>query len=111
MNREAIRERYLQDGFPKRLGALAANLGRISSFSQRGRNEALLRSLLEESEFFVEWTTLEAPLPLQENLVGLQVKLAIWLRQLEQGQPNFETMGHEAQSWSEKLLGEISWQD
>lgn len=111
MNREVIRERYLQDGFPKRLGALAANLGRISSFSKRGKNEELLKGLIRESEFFVEWTTLEAPLSLQGDLVGLQIQLALWLRQLDQGQPRFETMSCEAWSWSEKLLETVSWED
>ena len=103
MNREAIRERYLQDTFPKRLMALAANFGRISSFSRRGKNIALIKGLIEESEYFIEWTALEAPFPLQAELIELQIQLALRLRKIDNAS-ELDSLALEAQSWAEKLL-------
>ena len=51
-----IRDRYLRDTLPIRLGGLAANLARIKSFSHNIANYKVIESLLEESKFFIEWT-------------------------------------------------------
>ncbi len=50
----AIRDRYLRDEFPVRLGGLAANLARIKSFSDHPDHRDAVESLLEESKFFIE---------------------------------------------------------
>ena len=104
MNLETIRQRYLQDTFPKRLGALAANLARISSFSEDEPNLKLIKSLIEESEYFIEWTTLDAPVGLQERLVQLQIELALWLRRLNRGEKGFDKLAGDFQDWSEEIL-------
>lgn len=101
---EAIRERFLQDAFPKRLGALAANLGRIASFGKRGRNVELLKTLLEESEYFIEWMFPEIPLHLQGTLVELQIRLAVWRRRVEEGRTEFEALAEEFKDWSERIF-------
>lgn len=74
----AIRERYLRDELPVRLGGLAANLARIQSFSDHPDHCEAVASLLEESKFFIEWTVLDAGLDLQAELVELQIQLARW---------------------------------
>lgn len=51
-----IRECYLRDELPTRLGGLAANLARIKSFSSHPADRELVESLLEESKFFIEWS-------------------------------------------------------
>ena len=104
MNLEMIRERYLKDSFPKRLGALAANLARISSFSKEKPSPRVVKSLLEESEHFIEWTILEAPLELQEQLVELQVQLALWRYRLNQGRDCFEELAREFEKYSDQIL-------
>ena len=75
---KAIRERYLKDTLPLRLGGLAANLARINSFSDHPDHYDVVESLLNESKFFIEWTASEAGLELQAELVELQLQLACW---------------------------------
>ena len=104
MNLEIIRERFLRDNFEKRLGALAANLARISSFSRGTPNPKIIKRLLEESKFFIEWTLLEAPLSLQEKLVELQVRLAVWCCRLNEGKDGLENLARESEEWSEQIL-------
>ena len=104
MELTAIRERYLQDSFSKRMGALAANLARLSSVAKRVRDFDVIKSLLEESEYFIEWTIRETPSDFQENLVELQLRLALWLHGLEQDKLNLEKLSLESSEWSEKIL-------
>ena len=51
---KAIRERYLRDTLPLRLGGLAANLARIKSFSDHPDHYDVVENLLNESKFFIE---------------------------------------------------------
>ncbi|NEP47249.1 MAG: hypothetical protein F6K35_51930 [Okeania sp. SIO2H7] len=53
------KERYLQDNLSIRLGNLASNLARIESRCQAGSDRDLVKSLLRESKFFIEWTAPE----------------------------------------------------
>jgi len=73
-----IRERYLQDDVPVRLGGLAANLRCIKSFASHEDNLAVLESLLNESKFFIEWTAGDAGVETAAPVVELQVQLACW---------------------------------
>lgn len=73
-----IRERYLRDELPVRLGELAANLARVKSFSGNPRNRDVVATLLEESKCFIEWTARDARPDVQAELVELQIKLARW---------------------------------
>ena len=63
-NWAAIRERYLRDSLPIRLGGLAANLARIKSFSDHPDHRDVIESLLDESKFFIEWTAPETEINL-----------------------------------------------
>ena len=79
----AVRERYMQDGLPVRLGGLAANLMRIgsvavASVADHPGNRHVVDSLLEESKFFIEWTVPDTSIDKQEALVELQIGLALW---------------------------------
>ena len=76
----AIRERYLRDPFPVRLGGLAANLARVKSFSDHPGHRDVVESLLDESKFFIEWTAPDARFDVQAELVELQLQLARWQR-------------------------------
>jgi hypothetical protein len=77
-DRTAIRERYLRDNLPVRLGGLAANLSRINSFTARETGCAAVESMIDESKFFIEWTAADAEAHTAEVLVELQVQLARW---------------------------------
>jgi hypothetical protein len=74
----AIRERYLRDSLPVRLGGLAANLRRIKSFSALEANRTAVESMLDESKYFIEWTAAEAEVQTASELVELQVQMARW---------------------------------
>lgn len=102
-----IRERYLRDPLPVRLGGLAANLARVESFSGTPENGAVVERLIEESTYFIEWTAPDAQLEVQEQLVGLQHDLVRWRRAWEEIWSDPErraAMAREAGRWSGRLL-------
>ncbi len=106
-NWAAIRERYLRDSLPIRLGGLAANLARIKSFSDHPDHREVIESLLDESKFFIEWTAPEAEINLQAELVALQLQLACWQRSWQDiwaDSLQRAAVGEQAQTWSERVL-------
>ena len=104
----AIRERYLRDNLPVRLGGLAANLSRINSFTAREAGSAAVESMIDESKFFIEWTAAEAEAHTAETLVELQVQLALWSRKWasiwsDPAQRN--QVAEQSGAWSKRILG------
>jgi len=102
-----LRERYLRDGLPIRLGGIAANLARITSFSDDELHCDLVESLLDESKFFIEWTAAEADIDTAAELVELQVQLARWqhgLDRLWMSVAERRAMAKQARAWSERVL-------
>lgn len=103
----SIRERYLRDSVPVRLGGLAANLRRIKSFSGQEANRAAVERLIDESKFFIEWTAREAEIDTAAALVELQVQLArwqcnwtkIWTDPAQRGQ-----IAEQSRAWSDRIL-------
>ena len=103
----AIRERYLRDQLPIRLGGLAANLGRIKSFSTQAAGREAVESIIDESKFFIEWTAAEAEIHIAAQLVELQIQLARWQRNwagtwsdpLQRNQ-----MAEQSAAWSKRVL-------
>jgi hypothetical protein len=74
----SLQKRYLRDELPVRLGGLAANLARVKSFSDHPDHRDIVKNLLEESKFFIEWTAPDAGVELQAELAKLQLQLACW---------------------------------
>lgn len=104
---KTIRERFLRDALPVRLGGLAANLARIKSFSDHPDHCDIVESLLNESKFFIEWTAPEAELELQVELVGLQLQLARWQlhwKRIWKDPVKRAAAAGEARIWSERIL-------
>ena len=103
----AIRERYLRDDLPVRLGGLAANLSRIKSFANNENNKALVESLIDESKYFIEWTAHETEIDTAAKLVELQVELAllhfkldkVWLDAEQRRQ-----ISEKSNAWSQQVL-------
>ncbi|TYQ26024.1 hypothetical protein PseudUWO311_13870 [Pseudanabaena sp. UWO311] len=77
-NWEAIKQRYLRDGLPIRLGNIASNLAKIKNLSQRATASNVAVSLVEESKIFIEWTANDADIDTAGELVELQIQLALW---------------------------------
>ncbi len=103
----AIRDRYLRDGLPVRLGGLAANLARVKSFADHPDHGDVVKSLLEESKFLIEWTAREARTESQADLVDLQVQLARWQHGWASiwGDPvRRSAVAEQAGAWSERVL-------
>lgn len=73
-----IRERYMRDELPVRLGGLAANLSRIKSFSANENSREAVASLIDESKMFIEWTAAQAEINTAALMVDVQVQLALW---------------------------------
>jgi hypothetical protein len=100
---ETIRERFLRDPLPVRLGGLAADLARIASFSENPVNHRAVAGLLEEGKWFAEWAAPDAPLATQAVLAETQLALASWERGWLNGSP-VPTMRDDAQRKSDELL-------
>jgi hypothetical protein len=106
-DQRAIRERYLQDGMPVRLGGLAANLARIKSFSDHPDHRVVVKGLLEESKYYIEWTGHEAELEVQAELVELQLQLAWWQLRWDDiwADPHQRrAVAEQAEKWSKRML-------
>jgi len=104
----AVRERYMRDGLPIRLGGLSTNLMRIASVADHPGNRQVVDSLLEESKFFIEWTAPGAPMDKQAALVELQIRLAVWQRGWHGDSTDKAKRAHlarEARAWAERVLG------
>jgi hypothetical protein len=106
----AIKERYLRDELSVRLGGLAANLARITSFSDHPDHHHVVERLIEESKFFIEWSAPDTELDVQVELVELQLQLAHWHRRWADiwiDPVQRVAVAEQARDWSERVL-EIS---
>lgn len=106
-DRTAIRERYLRDGLPVRLGGLAANLARITSLSGHAAAGDVVNSLLNESKFFIEWTAGDADIDTAAELVQLQLLIAAWQWNWKRIWPDpaqRQRVAEQARDWSGRVL-------
>jgi hypothetical protein len=106
-NRERLRERYLRDAWPTRLAGLAASLGRVASGARRATGGAATLALLEECQYFIEWTAADMPLELAAELVDMQVLLALWRRAWPEAQHSAtqrSLLAVQAAQWTERIL-------
>ncbi len=104
-----IRERYMRDELPVRLGGLAANLGRIKSFSGNESNKEVVESLIEESKYFIEWTAREVEIETAAQLVELQRELVRWQFTLERLWPDPDRrkqLAEKSNTWSKQVLAQ-----
>src|SRR3990172_10748233 len=98
----AIRDRYLRDNLPVRLGGLTANLSRIKSFAAHDASHDAIESMIAESKFFIEWTAAEAEVNTAAELVELQIQLARW-------QYNWARIWHDPVKRSEVAEQSAAW--
>ncbi len=106
-NLALLRERYLRDSLPVRLGGVAANLLRIKSFSDKENNQTVVESLIDESKYFIEWTAAESEPATTFELVELQIQLARWQYRWSKvwsDSVQRKKMAELAQQWSERVL-------
>ncbi|MDZ8056184.1 MAG: hypothetical protein RMX68_033195 [Aulosira sp. ZfuVER01] len=68
--------RFQGEKISTRLGHIASNLARIKSFFNIAYKEAVL-SVILETKWFIEWTAAEIEPEQTEELVNIQVQLAL----------------------------------
>lgn len=101
------RARYLADPLPKRLGALAADLARVSSSARHPLRAASVSLMLEESQYFIEWAAAETEPEVASELVDIQVMVSLWRQMWPTAQHNSTQralLSLQAKKWSEQVL-------
>lgn len=106
--REEMRARFLADPLPRRLGALAADLARVASSSRHPARAETVAHMLEESQHFIEWTAAETVPEVAEELVDIQIMVALWRRMWPESRHNQSQramLSLLAKKWADQVLG------
>jgi hypothetical protein len=102
-----LRDRYLRDGVPVRLGGLASNLVRVRSLSDNPAHGEIVADLLNESKYFIEWTAGETEVETAAQLVELQRQLVRWQlnwAQIWDDPAQRAQVAQDSRAWSERVL-------
>lgn len=105
--KEKLRQRYLRDPLPRRLGGLAATLGRISSSARKSADPAIVANLLDEAKHLIEWTAVDAEPETAAELVQMQTMIALWQRAWGEASQNSQQrllLSVQAKDWSDKAV-------
>jgi hypothetical protein len=106
-NKDKLRERFLRDPLPRRLGGLAATLGRVSSVARKTSDPANVVRLMEEAKYMIEWTAAETEPEVAAELVSMQRLINLWLRAWDSASKYKEQrilLSVQARHWSDRAL-------
>jgi hypothetical protein len=106
-NKVQKKERFLRDPLPVRLGGLAADLARISSSAKHATGASSVSEMLEESQYFIEWTAAEAEPEISRELVDLQRMIVAWRSawiEAQHSQVQRTLLSVQAKKWSDQVL-------
>ena len=106
-NKEKLRERFLRDPLPRRLGGLAATLGRISSSARESSDPTTVVHLLEEAKYLIEWTAADTEPEVAAELVSMQTLVNLWLKAWDKASQNKQQrilLSVQAKYWSDKAM-------
>ena len=107
INKEKLRERFLRDSLPRRLGGLAATLGRISSAARKSTDPNVVSNLLDEAKHLIEWTAADTEPETAAELVRMQTLLTIWQKAWTVASQNPQQrllLSVQAKDWSDKAV-------
>ncbi len=107
IHKERKKERYLRDPLPVRLAGLAADLRRVASSARREGGSAAVMEMLEESQYYIEWTAAEAEVDVAAELVDIQIMIVAWRHAWPEAQktPAQRTLlSLQAKKWSDQVL-------
>ncbi len=107
INKERRRERFMRDTLPVRLASLAADLARVSSSARHVTGAESVASMLEESQYFIEWTAAEAEPEIAAELVDIQRMVGLWRKAWPEAQNNRTQrtlLSVQAKKWSDVIL-------
>ena len=106
-NKEKLRERFLRDPLPRRLGGLAATLGRISSSARNSTDPNSVADLLDEAKHLIEWTAADTEPGTAAELVQMQIMITLWQRAWDDASQNPKQrilLSVQAKDWSDKAV-------
>lgn len=106
-NKEKLREHFLRDPLPRRLGGLAATLGRISSSARKSTDPNIVSNLLDEAKHLIEWTAADAEPETAAELVRIQTMISLWQRAWTEASQNPKQrllLSVQAKDWSDKAV-------
>jgi len=104
---EKLRERFLRDPLPRRLGGLAATLGRISSSARKSTDPNIVSNLLDEAKHLIEWTAAEAEPETATELVQMQTMITLWQHAWNEASQNPQQrvlLSVQAKNWADKAV-------
>jgi hypothetical protein len=104
---DKLRERFLLDPLPRRLGGLAATFGRISSSARKSNDPKLVSSLLNEAKHLIEWTAAEVEPENGAELVHIQTMITLWQgiwEEASQSRKQRLLLSVQAKDWSDKAI-------
>ncbi len=111
-NLTEIRERFLKEETPMRLGHLASDLSRVASLLEMQVKGGTIKGVLEEAKFFAEWAAKEAPLETQIFLAEIQGFLArneiSWEASLGDAYWR-KDVATQSRTWAEELLNKAGF--
>ena len=106
-DKEKLRERFLRDPLPRRLGGIAATLGRISSSARKSSDPNTVSNLLDEAKHLIEWTAAETEPETAAELVQMQTLISLWQRAWTEASQNRQQrtlLSVQAKDWSDKAI-------
>jgi len=106
-NKEKLRERFLRDPLSRRLGGLAATLGRISSSARKSNDPNIVSNLLDEAKHLIEWTAADTEPETAAELVQMQTMITLWQRAWDEASQNSKQrllLSVQAKGWSDKAM-------
>ena len=106
-NKDRKRERFLGDPLPVRLGGLAANLARVASSARHATGATSVAMMLEESQYYIEWSAAETEPEIASELVDIQRMVALWRRAWPEAQRSriqCILLSVQAKKWSDQVL-------
>jgi len=106
-DKEKLRARFMRDPLPRRLGGLAATLGRISSSARNSSDPVIVSNLLDEAKHLIEWTAAETSPETAVELVQIQTMISLWQRTWQESSQNPKQrvlLSVQAKNWSDKTV-------
>jgi len=106
-NQEKLLERFLRNPLPKRLGGLSATLGRISSSARNSTDATVVKNLLEEAKYLIEWTAADTVPETAAELVSMQILITLWIKAWDttsQEKIQHTLLSVQAKQWSDRVL-------
>ncbi len=100
-------EKFRTQPLARQIGALAANLARISTCARWEPPTDVVIPMLNESIQFIEWIASETTPEISAELVDLQVMLGLWRESWTKAQENSKQrtlLSFQAYKWSNQVL-------